>query len=363
MKGKKFNATTSSLATYFVMFLIFILVRMLFLHIQLPFSDNANDVIATFVVQVLIMFGLSVFLFGGIAKSKPSKTFSQFGYKKISVKALAICLILGVLCYFFNVLVAGFFSAIIYLFGYESLPSQIALSDYSFVTFLIQIFTVCLLPAICEETAHRGLLLGNLKKNGIIKALLISSILFGLMHLSIQQFFYTAILGFIIGMSVVVSGSIFPGIIIHFMNNFLSTYFSFASANGWLGGEITRALNSFIYSNSNIFSVFLTIVLVLAIIVAIIIVLFVALIKETRLKRAKETMTKLYTESILQEGDTEAESALRIEAINNFALEFGSFFGDEYKSKNFSSIQKVWLASIFVMGAIVTISTFVWGIL
>ena len=114
--------------------------------------------------------------------------------------------------------------------GYESAPtvSNAVSGDYSILSFIVNVLLVAILPAVCEETTHRGLLLKGLSSLGIRNSVIISSLLFGLMHLNINQFFYATVLGFVIALTVIISKNIFPAIIIHFMNNFLSVFFDFA---------------------------------------------------------------------------------------------------------------------------------------
>jgi hypothetical protein len=100
-----------------------------------------------------------------------------------------------------------------------------------------------ILPGVCEEVSHRGLLLrGFAPKLGIMRAILVSSLMFGFMHMNIAQFLYTAILGYFMALSVMATRSLWTGIIIHFMNNGLNTYFSYAQANGWPLGNILDPL-------------------------------------------------------------------------------------------------------------------------
>jgi len=50
--------------------------------------------------------------------------------------------------------------------------------------------------------------------------------------LNIVQVFYAAILGYFIGVAVIATRSIWAGVIMHFMNNAIGTYLSYAGQNG-----------------------------------------------------------------------------------------------------------------------------------
>ncbi len=78
-------------------------------------------------------------------------------------------------------------------------------------------------PAICEEALFRGALLSGLRaRMRPIPALLAVSVLFGVFHLSIYRFAPTALLGLGITYAVWRTGSLWAGVIIHFINNGLA---------------------------------------------------------------------------------------------------------------------------------------------
>lgn len=86
--------------------------------------------------------------------------------------------------------------------------------------FILETIKLAIVPAFCEELLFRGLILDRLKRFGREKAILISALLFALMHQHPAQAFYTFILGLFLGYMVFESGSIWGGIILHFVNNF-----------------------------------------------------------------------------------------------------------------------------------------------
>ena len=370
MKKKSFSIVSSTLFTYLIMLLIFICVRIFFLYAQLPFSDNVSDIITTIVVQGLLMFGLPIFLYSAFRGQSRKATFAEYKYNKISLSPVLLCVVIGALCYFLNTFVASFFNTVIKLVGFENLPTNSAITtvDYSFGTFLVQIMTVAILPAICEETAHRGLLLNGLSRLGVVKALMLSSIMFGLMHLSIQQFFYTTILGFIIGLAVVISQSIWPGVIIHFMNNFLSTYFTFAAANNWPGASIPQTLTAYLYSGGGGLSFLLSTIIFLSVLVILIVLLFFSLLKQTRFKKVGKMMSDIaQINQEMQANPSMDPNLMTLYMLNQFATQYGTneqliFTHLEKKDKKLSGLQRVMLVGIIVMGAFVTMSTFIWGV-
>ncbi len=87
---------------------------------------------------------------------------------------------------------------------------------------LLFFFTYSVVPAIFEEFAYRGIVLGALRRYGNGFAIIASSILFGLMHGNLVQIPFTVALGCVMGYITVISDSIWPSVAVHFFNNFLS---------------------------------------------------------------------------------------------------------------------------------------------
>ena len=85
------------------------------------------------------------------------------------------------------------------------------------------LFLVALTPAICEEIVFRGVLLqGYLPKMSTRGAILASSFIFGLFHLSFEtaiRLLPTMFLGVLLALVVMRTGSIFTSMLMHFVNN------------------------------------------------------------------------------------------------------------------------------------------------
>ena len=86
--------------------------------------------------------------------------------------------------------------------------------------FLINLFVVALMPAICEEMLFRGFIFTSFTgKKNYKMAIIGSAILFGFMHIDFIRIIPTAILGVILAYAVYKTGSIFVAMLIHFINN------------------------------------------------------------------------------------------------------------------------------------------------
>ncbi len=85
--------------------------------------------------------------------------------------------------------------------------------------FLAALTAGALLPAICEEVAFRGYIQWGLSPLGPRAAVILTGVLFGAMHLSLVRGIPLAVLGVIYAYVVQRTGSILPGMIMHFVNN------------------------------------------------------------------------------------------------------------------------------------------------
>jgi sodium transport system permease protein len=83
----------------------------------------------------------------------------------------------------------------------------------------LTLLLVAVLPAVCEEFFFRGLVFSGLRRVGPVVAVLVSALLFALMHGSIYRLMPTFCLGVLLGYIRLTTGSIAPGIIFHTLNN------------------------------------------------------------------------------------------------------------------------------------------------
>ncbi len=77
-------------------------------------------------------------------------------------------------------------------------------------------------PALCEEMVFRGVLLGGTRSLTPWRAILLNGLVFGAFHLSFEtaiRFLPTAWLGIVIAWAVWRTGSIWVGVLMHFLNN------------------------------------------------------------------------------------------------------------------------------------------------
>ncbi|MBR4223838.1 MAG: CPBP family intramembrane metalloprotease [Oscillospiraceae bacterium] len=92
-------------------------------------------------------------------------------------------------------------------------PLWLKMLEYSYV---------CLLGPIMEELIFRGVMLAGLRKYGNVFAVIMSSVMFGLMHMRFAQCFPAIVIGIVSAVMVIRTGSILPSIFLHVLNNSLS---------------------------------------------------------------------------------------------------------------------------------------------
>lgn len=85
------------------------------------------------------------------------------------------------------------------------------------------VLTTVVLAPLLEELIFRGYILGSVRrKSGTVWAIVISSAMFGIIHLVPQQVIYGFVIGLILGYIYVRTESIFSVIILHAVNNAVS---------------------------------------------------------------------------------------------------------------------------------------------
>lgn len=85
--------------------------------------------------------------------------------------------------------------------------------------FPLALFAGALIPAICEEAAFRGYIQWGLGPLGASRAILMTGLLFGMMHFSLIKLIPLTVLGWIFAAAVQRTGSTLPGMIMHFVHN------------------------------------------------------------------------------------------------------------------------------------------------
>lgn len=153
-----------------------------------------------------------------ISKQRPSDILS---YKK--PKGIISLSIMGLggamLCNLANAIISAVFS----IFGSAPQGSGLEMS-YSLSSFFLNIITIAVIPALFEEFAFRGIMMGLLRKRFSASAsIIISAAAFGLMHGNFSQMPFAFLMGLILGYLYAATGSLWVPMLVHFLNNAYST--------------------------------------------------------------------------------------------------------------------------------------------
>lgn len=85
--------------------------------------------------------------------------------------------------------------------------------------FIVQIFSVCLIPALAEEFLCRGVIMRLLKPYGIVVMVMFSALAFAMLHFSMTSFIVIFMIGVLLAAVKMMTGSIWACVLVHFSNN------------------------------------------------------------------------------------------------------------------------------------------------
>ena len=150
------------------------------------------------------------------------------GYgKAIRLRRPAAAHIPLLICAFFLLLVGGFLLSTLFggthTIGNSSSSFEAATPSGIWQT-LIAIPVLALLPAICEELLFRGILCTELDRRGALRAVLVGSLLFALIHFDLANlpvYFYAGVL---LTLVLYVTDSLIATMIIHALYNLVSLF-------------------------------------------------------------------------------------------------------------------------------------------
>lgn len=348
---------------YFILITLFCCVRILWATNAMSFLGDSGDYVFTIVVQIFIMFLLPLVMFTKMKKQKYRTTFKDFSFKKINSKSFFLSIFIGILVFVLNIFVASFFGFILSMFGYSPIYST-RIIDSSWITFLLEVVFVAVLPGFCEEFAHRGMLLKGYYSLGFKRAIIYSSILFGLMHLNVSQFFYATVIGLVLASITLLTGSIFPAMIIHFINNFINKYISFAEVRDLPFGNVYSVLQNFMAKNGALFSIIL-ISVVVCILVWLLFKCIIKIFKINAIGSINEFTNKMsmiqLREKVLEgieldEKDNPTQNGKFIVPIELLGIPMKPIVSP-------SKLDNLFFYSSLLLGGLVTFFTFIWGVI
>lgn len=368
----KHKSIYKTFAIYYICMVVFCLLRIFaskFYNIQ----GMWGEFLFSFLVQIVVLFLLPLCLYTLLLKVKPKAIFKTCNFEKINIQTILISFALGILCFFINVAVSSLFSGILTFTGYRYIGSY-GEGDYSIGNFFFQILIVAIMPAFCEEFLHRGIVLQGIKHMGFKRAIFISSLLFGLLHFNVGQVAYAFVIGLVLGFVAVVSKNILPAMIIHFVNNFINVYLEFAEARGWVFGNILGDLQKALSSGNGVW-VFICTAIFMIIVVALLCLFIWLLYKQSMLRKVNRAIKQVYYSPTVDKDArivVDRENEIRDLLENNTLLNLTYKKMDNpidivlpkekyrYKVK---PKDEIFLWASIILGGLVTLFTYIWGLL
>ena len=123
-----------------------------------------------------------------------------------------------------NSYISAFFSSVNVEFTSPEIPMAEGVGGI-----ILTFFRVAITAAVVEELAFRGYVMGNLRRYGDGFAIAVSSVVFALLHGNMVQAPFALMAGCALGYLSVKTGTLWTGIIIHALNNSISTVIYYLS--------------------------------------------------------------------------------------------------------------------------------------
>lgn len=159
----------------------------------------------------------------------------RFGWKLKEVfplKIPSLRQILGVVVLWFASYLAVYVTTVTLYYMFPAGMGEVstALSDFfTSVPKPLALMIVAVLPGICEEVLHRGLIQYTFQGKSKWVTILSMALIFGLFHLDLYRFWGTALLGGTLTYVMLETKNLALPILLHVLNNAVSTSLAFAS--------------------------------------------------------------------------------------------------------------------------------------
>ena len=204
------------------------------------------------ILSQICVFGIPATLYFIYTKESPKKVL-----RLNPISFVNILLIIGISIFIQPIMTL--LSAITSIFFTNNVSELLIETDN--IPLWLMLIGTALTPAIFEELFFRGIVFYGYKTTSLIKASLMTGLLFGLMHMDLQQFLYAFAMGTVFCFLVYKTKSIFASVISHFTINAsqIALYSLFTSS--LTTSEIDMSLNpTFMDVMASIFSSILLVV-------------------------------------------------------------------------------------------------------
>ena len=113
-------------------------------------------------------------------------------------------------------------------------------------SFELELLGSALITPFLEELLHRGVVFGRLRRRmGMWPAVLVSALIFAMLHFNIVQFIYAFLLGIVFALFVEKTGHLYPAIIAHVVSNAVAVV---RTETGFLQGTVDGSVSAWLIS-------------------------------------------------------------------------------------------------------------------
>ncbi len=240
---RNFYSMKDSGIVYILVLLIPLVVGLLFSYISISivqsmgveFAEGTNVINKLFedylwfaipyVVLTQIVFLCIWLVYHPAAKISYSAT--KVSFKKANIKTILLSIFVGIICVLgFIWLIEGCFGKLFDLMKPDTNSLELPLTNVGWL--FVNLLLLGVVPAICEELLFRGVIFGGLRKSySSTTSILLTGLLFAMMHQNIMQFIYPFILGCVLSAVMDKTHNILYPILIHMFNNFTTIIISY----------------------------------------------------------------------------------------------------------------------------------------
>ena len=316
-------------------------------------GDTMLDVVFSLLMQVGFLLVGPFLIYKFCLKRSALGVLELSNVRKPNPFIMLLCLPLGVCCIITTMGVSMIWLLILMAFGYTPGSSAPLPEQFSLGLLFLNLFLTAVLPAICEEFTNRGGLVtafrGSFTEG---RAIVLCGLAFGLFHQNITQFFYTFLFGMLMATLVIKTKSIFPGVLVHFLNNGISVYLDFAEAYTLPLGGFFDGIKNMIMNNFGL-AVLLWLMVTAAGVGIVFAILCIA--RDDRRKKygwgEKKPVTDVFSEdeediAVSDSGDEKPSEPLADKVLYKPVLRDWAFY-----------------IGALVMTALTTVLTFLWGVI
>ncbi|MCH5303914.1 MAG: CPBP family intramembrane metalloprotease [Ruminococcus sp.] len=188
--------------------------------------DTTVSLLLDNIVSIISIFFIGLF-YCALSKTNLQKTIP---IKKVSGKLLINLVFISLSVAFISDYITEIFLTNVSIFGIHNNVS-LEFSTNNYIENILYVISVALIPPLVEEFAFRGIILHKLREYGDTFAVLISALLFGLVHGNIVQIPFAFIVGIALGFVTIKANSLIPAMITHFIINFSSVLITILNDN------------------------------------------------------------------------------------------------------------------------------------